>query len=49
MLLDVRNSAKEIEHNLTSPVLWHSTVQSLANEEGMTTYAHVDWTYEYSF
>lgn len=35
-------SAKEIKHNLkrhiTSPVMWHSTVQSLAEEEGVTTF-----------
>jgi len=35
-------STKEIKHNLkrhiTSPVLWHSTVQSLFKEEGVTTF-----------
>jgi malonyl CoA-acyl carrier protein transacylase len=35
-------SAKEIKRNLkrhiTSPVMWHSTVQSLAKDEGITTF-----------
>ena len=35
-------STKEIKHNLkrhiTSPVMWHSTVQSLVKDEGVTTF-----------